>query len=118
LNSLDTHELINGLALLACGGIVLYPLWRRMVRTHRRDRAMRAMAADPKLSDLEQTELRIAEDLDTVVIKQEKVNKALGRVGGVAPKLRRTEIQPRRHRYDPELDTPRRLLARNIETPR
>ncbi len=117
MNSLDTHELINGLALLVCCGLVLYPLWRRMVRTHRRDRAVRKMAPDPSLSEQELAALRLAEDVDTKILERTQVNRALGRVGGVAPKLRRTELQPRRHKYDPALDAPRRALARD-EAPR
>jgi hypothetical protein len=85
-------------------------------------RAKRMVQPVEELTDGELAQLRLTGDVDTKVIGHMRVNKALGRVGGVSPTLRRTEIQPRRHRSDPALDTPRRPaeLARHaaVEPPR
>lgn len=90
-------ELVYALFGLAVTGIVL-GLWAYgIVKTHRRERALSEMA-DEELTPEERALLRLTGDVDTHVIPQPKVDKAVGRVGGISPIFQRREIQPKRHR--------------------
>jgi hypothetical protein len=107
-------EKIYGVSLAALTAIALvfYPVFT----TYRRNRALSRMPAQPPLSAEDLDNLRLHADGDTHVIERGTVTKAVGEPSDIEPRLRRSVLNPRRHRYPAELDAPKALRAHDHNT--